>query len=346
MLKVLEEFREILDDIMVQAIHKRVLLYGYGYTGRFLKWYAEYYHSIHVDYIVTLDESFSRPYDMELFQNTIFDFGYQDVVDAIVWVAEPMDEALRLFLEERGFIKNRTYFDFYAAVYQQDVSWGKSNETDVFTRRKSGKRDIQFLEYLEWKYGCNFLQAIEKEGFEVAGDHGSAYRVTTQKEIFPILDRCHIIPGEEDAIFDYGCGKGGAIVSFLDYGFKRVGGVEYEPKIYNILQDNMGKLSLKNIGGGVKIECIQGDAAKINEQLDRYNWFYFFNPFDDTVFEQCIDAICASLKRRHRKIHVIYNTPFCHKYLEKSGCFRLVNQFTVEMRQRVVNVYENIDNQS
>lgn len=343
MLKALHEFRKILDDIMVKAIHKRVLLYGYGYTGRFLKWYAEYYHSIHVDYIVTLDASFSRPYDMELFQNTVLDFGYKDVSDAFIWLAEPVDEPLRFFLEERGFIENKTYFDFYAAIYQKDDSWGESEEKDVFKKRKTGRRDIQFLEYLEWKHGCNFLQAIERNDFEVAGEHATAFRTTTQKEIFPILDRCHIIPGEEDAIFDYGCGKGGAMVSFLDYGFKTVGGVEYEPKIYNILQDNMERLSLNNVGD-ITIECIQGDAAKVDKQLDKYNWFYFFNPFDDTIFKQCIDAICASLNRQNRKIHIIYNTPFCHKYIEETGVFRLMNQFTVEMRQRVVSVYESSNN--
>lgn len=342
MLKVLEEFRKTLDDIMVKAIHKRVLLYGYGYTGRFIKWYAKYYHSIDVDYIVTLDSSFSRAYDLELFQNTVFDFDYKDISDVIVWVAEPMDESLTLFLEEKGFIGNETYFDFYVAIYYKDFSWGEADVKDVFKMRKSGKRDIQFLEYLEWRYGCNFLKVIEREDFEVAGEHGSAFHTTTQKELFPILDRCHVIPGEEDAIFDYGCGKGGAMVSFLDYGFKRVGGVEYEPKIYSILKDNMEKLSLHN--GEAVVECIQGNAAKVDEQLDKYNWFYFFNPFDDTIFEQCIDAICASLKRRNRKIHIIYNTPFCHKYIEESRCFRLMNQFTVEMRQRVVNVYETYDN--
>lgn len=343
MLKVLEEFRKILDDIMIKAIHRRVLLYGYGYTGRFLKWYAQYYHSIEVDYIVTLDTSFSRAYDLELFQNTVFGFSYKDVSDTIVWVAEPMDEPLALFLEERGFVANKTYFDFYAAIYGKDVSWGDPDEKDVFKMRKTGKRDIQFLEYLEWKYDCNFLQVIEKEDFEVAREHGSAFHTTTQKELFPILDRCHVIPGEKDAIFDYGCGKGGAMVSFLDYGFKRVGGVEYEPKIYDILKDNMAKLAL-DMSEGCSIEYIQGDAAKVDGQLDKYNWFYFFNPFDDTIFKQCIDAICASLNRRNRKIHIIYNTPFCHKYLEESGCFRLTNQFTVEMRQRVVNVYENYNN--
>lgn len=40
----IDEFREILDEIMIKALHRRVILYGYeSYTGRFLKWYAEYY---------------------------------------------------------------------------------------------------------------------------------------------------------------------------------------------------------------------------------------------------------------------------------------------------------------
>lgn len=33
----IDEFREILDEIMIKALHRRVILYGYeSYTGRFL----------------------------------------------------------------------------------------------------------------------------------------------------------------------------------------------------------------------------------------------------------------------------------------------------------------------
>ena len=55
MLKVFDEFREKLDHVMLKAFGKRVLLWGYGYTGRFLEWYADYYHSIKMDYIITED---------------------------------------------------------------------------------------------------------------------------------------------------------------------------------------------------------------------------------------------------------------------------------------------------
>ena len=152
------------------------------------------------------------------------------------------------------------------------------------------------------------------------------------------MDRCHCVPDIDDGIFDYGCGKGSALVSFLDYGFKRVGGVEYEPKIYDVLVDNMRKLGIET---GENIELICGNAQNLNTELDKYNWFYFFLPFDNYIFENCIKAICDSYRRKRRKIHIISISPFSWQCIENSGVFRLINQFTVDMRQRVVNIYTN-----
>ncbi len=336
MLPVLDEFRKSLDDIMLQAMHSSVLLYGYeSYTGRFIKWYAEYYHNIKMDYIVSTDMSRGRAYDMEIFRPSVIDFHYKNVHQAIIWVVEPMTKELQASLEEKGYIKGQTYFDFYEAIYGNDI-YGTDEETDIFRKKKEGKRDIQFLEWLEWKYGCNFVTRIKHEFLEVAKEHGEGYGCTTQKEIFPILDRCHCIPDATDAIFDYGCGKGGALVSFLDYGFKQVGGIEYEPKIYDVLKENMSRLGLEQ-----KAELLYGDAGELTEQLDKYNWFYFFLPFDNYIFEKCMKAICDSYQRRKRKIHIISISPYSHECIEKTGFFRLTNQFTVDMRQRVVDVFES-----
>ncbi len=338
MLNILNEFRETLDELMLNAMHSRVILYGYGYTGRFLKWYAEYYHGIKVDYTITLDTRFGRAYDQELFQTSLFDFNYKDVSKAIVWLAEPMTDELNIVLKEKGYIKDKTYFDFYEVIYGTDIDWG-AESSDVFRRKKSGIRDIQFLEWLEYKYDCNFLQVIEKKNFEVAGEHGASFRTATQKELFPILDKCHCIPGIHDAIFDYGCGKGGAMISFLDYGFCKVGGVEYEPQIYDILVHNMKNLKLEN--EGKVIECIQGNAAEVNEPLDKYNWFYFYQPFDDCIFRKCINSICNSIGRNKRKVRIIHIIPLSYECILESGYFRLINQFTIDTRQRVVNIYES-----
>ena len=338
MLRVLDEFRETLDVIMLKAMHSSVLLYGYeSYTGRFIKWYAEYYHNIIPQFLVSTDMGRGRAYDSEIFRPSVIDFKYKNVRDAVVWVTEPLTEELKAFLETRGYIKNETYFDFYEAVYGVDnYYWDANDESaNAFTRRKEGRRDIQFLEWLEWKYGCNFVTRVPHEQMEAAKEHGEGYGCTTQKEIFPILDRCHCVPGTDDAIFDFGCGKGGAIVSFLDYGFMRAGGVEFEPKLYDVLQDNVNKLGLGN-----QTELLHGDARELTEELDAYNWFYFFLPFDDFIFEKCIRAICGSVDRKKRKVRIISISPYSYECIEKTGRFRLVNQFTVDMRQRVVYVYE------
>ena len=104
MLPILREFRDSLDEIMLKAMHNSVLLFGYeSYTGRFIKWYAEYYHSIKIDYLVSTDLSRGKAYDVEIFRPSIIDFNYRNVKEAIVWVVEPMTEGIRTFLEARGY---------------------------------------------------------------------------------------------------------------------------------------------------------------------------------------------------------------------------------------------------
>lgn len=336
MIEQLSLFRKILDDMMLSCLNSRIVIYGYdSYTGRFLKWYAEYYHSISVDFFVSEDMTTGRGYELEVFRPSIFDFGYKDVKNAVIWLAQPLTDVLRKWLDDKGYVSGKTYFDFYGAIYGEDVIAEGKGDVDAFRKSKTGRRDIQFLEYLEWKYDCNFLTPIAKSDFEVVDGHGARYSCSTQKEIFPMLDRCHFHPDENDAVFDFGCGKGGALVTFLDYGFKTAGGVEYEPKTYAVAQENMDKLGIRNV------ELICGDARNVTNQLDKYSWFYFFFPFDKEVFEVVINNIKESYKRCQRKIHLIYFTAMDYSFIESTGIFRLVNQFTVDSRQRVVGIFES-----
>ena len=195
MLQVLQTFRDRLDGIMLRCMHASVLLYGYeSYTGRFIKWYAEYYHSIKIDYLVSTDMSRGRAYDQEIFRPSILDFNYKDVRRAVIWVTEPVTPELERDLAARGYEKGVTWFDFFAAVYGDDIYAPEDAAADIYTKRKSGRRDIQFLEWLEYKFGCNFVTRIKPEDIPGQPAHNSGYGCTTQKEIFPMLDRCHVCP--------------------------------------------------------------------------------------------------------------------------------------------------------
>ena len=336
MLQQLQEFRDRLDDMMLRCMNNRITIYGYDtYTGRFLNWYASYYHGIEVDYLVSEDMSTGKGYDREVFRPSVFDFGYKDIKNSIIWLAQPFTNELATWLSNKGYERNVSFYDFYDAIYGDDFWVEEDTETDVFNKTKTGKRDIQFLEWLEYKYSCNFVLPIAKDNFEIVDEHGARYSCSTQKEIFPMLDRCHIHPSEEDAIFDFGCGKGGAMVTFLDYGFKKVGGVEYETKTYEVAKENFRKLK------DDRVELVCGDARNVTKELDSYNWFYFFFPFDKEVFEVVIDNIKQSYLRNSRKIHLIYFTAMDYFFIEDTGVFRLINQFTVDSRQRVVGIFES-----
>lgn len=335
MLEVFEEFRKTLDDIMLKCMHSRITIYGYDtYTGRFLMWYASYYHGVKIDYLVSEDMGTGKGYDREVFRPSVFEFGYKDVRNTIIWMAQPLTDEIMNSLSGWGYIKGQNLYDFYDAIYGDDVQSEADKSANAFEIIKSGKRDIQFLEWLEWKKGCNFITPIEKKDLVVVDEHGHRYSCSTQKEIFPMLEKAHVHPSEKDAIFDFGCGKGGAMVSFLDYGFLHVGGVEYEPQTYEVAKNNFEILKLD-------VQLICGDARGIKNELDQYNWFYFFFPFDKEIFQTVIDNIQESYLRNKRKIHIIYFTAMEYGFIEETGVFRLTNQFTVDSRQRVVGIFES-----
>ncbi len=347
MLKVFEEFKDRLDRVMLKAFGHRIVLWGYGYTGRFLSWYAEYYHGLSVDYIIEDNLPASIPYEFPIFRSSLFDFDYKDVKDAVVWLAVPEDAGVRSKLSGAGFLKDETYYGFldliYGTQYRYCIAEQREETGQIFQKRKTGCRDVQFMEWLEYRYGCDLVTAVDSSNLSAEGTR--SYKITTQKEIFPILDRCHCIPQEKDAIFDFGCGKGGAMLTFLDYGFRKAGGVEFEKALYDIMISNFDKLGL-NISNRFaedeckyEITCIHGDARECREVLDDYNWFYYFDPFAGEVFAQTVRNICDSFKRKPRQIHIININPAFHDEIIRSGLFVLTNQFCVAMRQRVVDIF-------
>jgi len=332
MLDLFKDFRKRLDEFMIPCINKRVCLYGYGRTGQFLEWYADYYHGIRVDYIVREHKETNIPYSFGTFAPSVFDFDYKDLKDAIVWIAFHDSQKAKEELESLGYRADETYYDCLSKIYGNDIFHAKDNSIGGFYRRKTANRDIQFFDYLEYKYDCNFLQDIGRDEYENREKCVVGYKVTAMREIFSILDKCHCIPGENDSIIDFGCGKGAALLAFLDYGFKQVCGIELERRMYDIAKTNFEKMGLQD-----RAELVYGDFCELAEQLDEYNWFYNFLVGGD-FYETILSHICDSLRRKPRKVTIIVRNPFAHKIFEKYG-FILTNQFELDTRQRVVNIY-------
>ena len=334
MLEHFSELRLAPDGIMLRCMHSRIAMLGNGYSGRFIRWYAKYYHGIEIDYVIS-DIRLMGSFEPEIFQPSIFSAYYKDFDTCILWLAVPRTEQISALLEHYHYRVNENFFDFFEAVYGEDVVWS-DNEAGVtpFTKHKTGTRDIQFPEWLEWKYGCNFVTAVELFDFRNDISDSHAYRVIAEKELFTILDQLHMHPGKLDAFFDVGCGKGAAMVSALDYGFHRVGGIEYEDGIYDVCVDNFEKLGLSD-----RAFLYKGNAAKLGEEIDAFNVFFLNSPFGNEIAIPCMQAIEASFRRHPRRLRIVMYAPTVGRYIEENSIFTLLSQFTIHSRQRIVQIY-------
>ncbi len=338
MLLAFEGFREVLDAVIVKSLHKQVIIIDYDcLTGRFIRWYASYYHNLTVDYLIDDSQKRGSGHELGLYTTKLFEYNYRNVDQMIIWLTGPQNPGLEEMLRKKGYNKGVDYFVFREIIYGNDLLWEDQDaDIDVFHKRKTGFRDVQFMEYLEWKYGCNFVTRIPKNETEMNDTTGAGYGVSTQKEIFGILDHCHCMPKSDDAAFDFGCGKGAPMVAFLDYGFERVGGVEYNPKLVDVARDNLRRLSISE----TEAKLYSGDASDLSVELDEYNWFYFYYPFHGQVMERVIDNIRDSYVRKKRKMYLIFINPDCWWMIEQKKEFRLRLQTEIDTRSRVVSVYE------
>lgn len=137
-----------------------------------------------------------------------------------------------------------------------------------------------------------------------------------------------------DAIFDFGCGKGGALVTFARYPFRRVGGIELSEELFAIARSNMERLGIRHAA----LFC--GDAAEFTDlALDEYTYFYFFNPFSPRVMDPVMQNVLKSLARRPRPCTIIYANPVCHEVILSTGAFTVTKTFSSKHWQRYF-IYE------
>ena len=109
---------------------------------------------------------------------------------------------------------------------------------------------------------------------------------------------------KNDAILDVGCGKGRMLEFFSRYPFRKADGLEVDKGLSVIAKSNMHRLGLSS-----KVYNVD---ARDFEHWDRYNYYYFYNPFPKEVMDVCLDHIVLSLFRRPRKITALYANPACH----------------------------------
>lgn len=112
--------------------------------------------------------------------------------------------------------------------------------------------------------------------------------------------------------FDYGSGKGKALILASELGVKHLGGVEWSADLVEASKYNLEKyksITKKNIAYDIQ----QGDAT-LYENIDDYNVFLFNNTFGGNPAEvrmvaKVLKIIKESFNRQKREMFIIYVHP-------------------------------------
>ena len=108
---------------------------------------------------------------------------------------------------------------------------------------------------------------------------------------------------EEFVFIDLGSGKGRVLLGASEYPFKRVIGVEIDPKLHEIAVRNI--LRYRNATKRChNVQSVCSDAAEYEFPLERAV-LYFFNPFGPGIADQVLQNLAKSLNEHPREIVII-----------------------------------------
>ena len=300
--EIREAFEARLQELFVLCNGKTVVLWGYGYSGHFLD-YAFQKRGKQIELRIDADgkkTGLERPCILaELNPEThigLLSFPpSQDVIDQ---------------LERHGFRVGVSYIPLVAWFYEDEVrplgfhDW-LEHVAHVDIRKREGEVNAKVKDFNEFSKSHDFM--LDK-----------------------VLRNFVFRPG--DRIFDYGCGKGSALVLFerIDVPW---GGIEYDEGLYETCRRNLATLGLPTD----TVVC--GDAGAFTD-IDDYNYFYCYNAFQGETFRRAVHQMEASWQRRPRKITFIYSNPFCHERVVEHGVFFRTKTIPADFYIPEVYVYQ------
>jgi len=212
----------------------------------------------------------------------------------------------------------------------------EENNSFVFIREwffgsEGGNRTLSCYNWLEYKYGLDIVSVKTKDELKYLSTDNNEYSVGFDYGFVDVLDKFQFC--KNDSIFDFGCGKGGALLLSQTTGVGEIGGVEYDGDLYKTALTNFEKMGMDSV------EILHGDAAKITDRLDSYNYFYIYNSFVGEIFEQVIRNLEQSYRRCKRKMYLIYVNTFCHDMVIKNGIFKFSKTVRTDNYIKDVRIY-------
>lgn len=310
-------FYQILDDNLKNIIDKNIIVYGCNSGGDFIKWFLKKYYGKDIKAFVDRWELSKTCTVLHLWSL----YYIYDKNDLIINVT-PYD-VIKEF--------NDTGEDWDKTLYQSDQIlnlwekvYGGNLSDDIINYPQ-----ISYYDWLEYTYkGVDILNSVKRKF--TTGEETHGYFPTDFRIFIDGVSGYDI--SDSDAVLDIGCGKGSGVISLKAAGFSNIGAVEYTENIFQKMNSNLEALGISHSNlksdtlsdeGEKGIKCYQGDATLMEGELDKYNWFFLFNPFTWNMMSKVMNNICKSLINSPRKIYIFYAEPIGHQLILETKRFKI-----------------------
>lgn len=141
------------------------------------------------------------------------------------------------------------------------------------------------------------------------------YQPTEPTEFRELLSQA-LIDYSDFVFIDLGSGKGRALLMASEYPFKRIIGVEIQPHLHAIAQQNIARFTSPD-QKCADIQAICMDAREYSFPFEPL-LLYLFNPFPEYVFSTVLANLESSLIEHPRPAVIIYNTPLAKSAIESA----------------------------
>jgi hypothetical protein len=173
---------------------------------------------------------------------------------------------------------------------------------------------------LELRYGVSTAEHVYHEDLGLDTENRVWHDPSDWIAIRKALARLRV--GPEDVFADFGSGLGRALLVASTLPFRRVVGVELSADLNARARRNLVRSRIRRRAG--KIEVVTADALEWQIPPD-LTVAYLYCPFTGEVFRRVMDKLLASVDEHPRPLRLVYNYPFEHNELVRTGRMRVLS---------------------
>ncbi|MCI9135009.1 MAG: hypothetical protein HFI31_12610 [Lachnospiraceae bacterium] len=183
-------------------------------------------------------------------------------------------------------------------------------------------------------HGTNFGGRLYQEKLGISKERANDYS-PSPVDLVKALEKLKI--STEDAIVDMGSGKGYAMYKMAKYPFALIGGVELSKDLCTIAKKNLEIVMPKK----KKWQIYNCDAGTW-PGYDNYNIFYIYNSFPLQVMREVNENICESIRRKPRKVTLLYLFPEFPETFMSDKRWKLIERGTTLQLRNGMHIFQNV----